>query len=52
MESRFVLETPLMWIDKAQTWALAEQLGGVGLVDLIRYDIVITRIALGRVAVP
>lgn len=36
MESRFVLETPLMWIDKAQTWALAEQLGGVGLVDLIR----------------
>lgn len=36
MESRFVLETPLMWIDKAQTWYLAERLGGVVLVDLIR----------------
>jgi len=29
------LETPLMFIDKAATWALAEQLGGVELVDLI-----------------
>lgn len=36
MESRFVLETPLMWIDKAQTWELAESLGGAPLVDLIR----------------
>lgn len=36
MQSRFVLETPLMWIDKAQTWLLAEQLGGRALVDLIR----------------
>jgi 7-cyano-7-deazaguanine synthase len=36
MESRFVLETPLMWIDKAQTWSLAERLGGMVLVDLIR----------------
>ncbi|RWO54263.1 7-cyano-7-deazaguanine synthase QueC [Mesorhizobium sp.] len=36
MESRFVLETPLMWIDKAQTWDLAERLGGTPLVDLIR----------------
>lgn len=36
MESRFVLETPLMWIDKAQTWALAERLGGPALVELIR----------------
>jgi 7-cyano-7-deazaguanine synthase len=35
MESRFVLHTPLMWIDKAQTWNLAEQLGGKELVDLI-----------------
>jgi len=29
------LETPLMFIDKAATWALAEQLGGAELVDLI-----------------
>jgi 7-cyano-7-deazaguanine synthase len=36
MESRFVLETPLMWMNKAQTWSLAEQLGGMALVDLIR----------------
>jgi 7-cyano-7-deazaguanine synthase len=27
--------TPLMWIDKAQTWQLAEELGGKALVDLI-----------------
>jgi 7-cyano-7-deazaguanine synthase len=38
MESRFVLETPLMWIDKAETWRLAERLGGAGLVDLIKED--------------
>jgi 7-cyano-7-deazaguanine synthase len=35
MERRFVLHTPLMWIDKAQTWALAESLGGQALVDLV-----------------
>ena len=35
MERRFVLHTPLMWIDKAQTWALAETLGGRALVDLV-----------------
>jgi 7-cyano-7-deazaguanine synthase len=36
LDSRFVIETPLMWIDKAQTWALAEKLGGNTLVSLIR----------------
>ncbi|MGZ5939791.1 MAG: 7-cyano-7-deazaguanine synthase, partial [Rhizomicrobium sp.] len=30
-----VIHTPLMWIDKAATWKLAEELGGVTLVDLI-----------------
>ena len=35
MESRFVLHTPLMWIDKAETWALAMSLGGIKLTDLI-----------------
>jgi 7-cyano-7-deazaguanine synthase len=34
-ERRFVIDTPLMWIDKAQTWALANTLGGAELVDLI-----------------
>ena len=36
MEARFVLHTPLMWIDKAETWRMAEQLGGGPLVDLVR----------------
>ena len=36
MDTRMVIETPLMWIDKAQTWALAEQLGGAPLVELVR----------------
>lgn len=35
MESRFVIDTPLMWIDKAQTWELADRLGGEALTDLI-----------------
>ena len=26
MDEQFVLHTPLMWIDKAQTWALADEL--------------------------
>ena len=35
MDKPFALETPLMWIDKAATWSLAEQLGGKALVSLI-----------------
>ena len=35
MESRFIIETPLMWIDKAATWRLAEALGGTAFVDLV-----------------
>jgi 7-cyano-7-deazaguanine synthase len=35
MESRFVLDTPLMWRDKAATWALADELGGPALVNII-----------------
>ncbi|WP_284177635.1 7-cyano-7-deazaguanine synthase QueC [Rhabdaerophilum sp. SD176] len=38
MERRFVLHTPLMWIDKAATWHLAEALGGSALVTLIREE--------------
>jgi 7-cyano-7-deazaguanine synthase len=38
MESRFVIHTPLMWIDKAQTWDLAQSLGQDALIDLIRED--------------
>ena len=35
MDAPFIVETPLMWIDKAATWAMAESLGGLALVDLI-----------------
>jgi 7-cyano-7-deazaguanine synthase len=35
MDHRFVIHTPLMWRDKAATWALAHALGGDTLLDLI-----------------
>lgn len=35
MDTRYVVHTPLMWIDKAQTWKMANDLGGTELVDLI-----------------
>jgi len=35
MGSRYVFHTPLMWIDKAQTWQLARQLGGEAFVDVL-----------------
>ena len=43
MDKRFLIETPLMWVDKAATWQLAKDLGdqsglkngGDGLVELI-----------------
>ena len=36
MDTRFTIETPLMWIDKAQTFALAEDLGGEALLEIVR----------------
>lgn len=33
MDEQFVLHTPLMWLDKAQTWELADRLG---IFDLVR----------------
>ena len=38
MDTRYVVHTPLMWIDKAQTWKMANDLGGGELVDLIIKD--------------
>jgi len=35
MDAPFTIETPLMRIDKAGTWAMAQRLGGTPLVDLI-----------------
>ena len=33
MQRRFVVHTPLMWRDKAETWRLAEEIGGAPLVE-------------------
>ena len=38
MNRRFILETPLMWRDKAATWELARSLGGESLVEMIRVE--------------
>jgi len=38
LDRRLVLHTPLMWRDKAQTFALAKALGGEALLDLVVED--------------
>jgi 7-cyano-7-deazaguanine synthase len=38
IEQGFIIETPLMWRTKAETWALAKTLGGEPLIDLILED--------------
>jgi len=38
LDSPMVVETPLMWIDKAATWKLAHTLGGEALVTLIKEE--------------
>ena len=35
LDAPMVVETPLMWLSKAQTWALTAQLGGPALTDLV-----------------
>jgi len=35
MDRRFVIHTPLMWIDKAVTFALAHEIGGDPLIELL-----------------
>lgn len=35
MDEQFVIHTPLMWLDKAETWALADSLG---VLDIIRNE--------------
>lgn len=35
MDEQFVIHTPLMWLDKAQTWAMADELG---VLDLVRHE--------------
>jgi 7-cyano-7-deazaguanine synthase len=38
MDTAFTIHTPLMWVDKAGTWALAEAIGGPGLIQVIVED--------------
>jgi 7-cyano-7-deazaguanine synthase len=38
LDRRIVIHTPLMWRDKAATWALTARLGGEPLVELIRTE--------------
>jgi 7-cyano-7-deazaguanine synthase len=38
MDTRLRVETPLMWIDKKQTWEMAFEAGGQALVDLVRFE--------------
>ena len=38
LAQRLRIDTPLMWLDKAQTWQLAQDLGGEALVELIRTE--------------
>ncbi len=35
MDSQFIIHTPLMWLDKAQTWEMADRLG---VLDLVRTE--------------
>jgi 7-cyano-7-deazaguanine synthase len=36
LDQRITIETPLMWLDKAATWAMAHDLGGDRLVQIVR----------------
>ena len=38
LDKRVTIHTPLMWIDKADTFAMAETLGGAGLLELVVED--------------
>jgi 7-cyano-7-deazaguanine synthase len=35
LDTPMTIDTPLMWLDKAQTWALTERLAGDALIDLV-----------------
>lgn len=38
MDLPLVIETPLMWLDKKQTWILAKNLGGLGFVEFVQEE--------------
>ena len=35
LDKSMTIETPLMWLDKAATWAMTEQLGGEPLIEMV-----------------
>jgi 7-cyano-7-deazaguanine synthase len=35
MDTAMMIDTPLMWLDKAETWAMTERLGGEPLIELV-----------------
>ena len=35
MDTPMTIDTPLMWLDKAETWAMTEKLGGEPLIELV-----------------
>ena len=38
MDTPMIVETPLMWLNKCQTWKLAADLGGKNLIELIKNE--------------
>ena len=50
LDQRFVIHTPLMWRDKRATWALAQDLGGAPLVELIREETTAAMRAIAAIA--
>ena len=38
MDLRYLIHTPLVWLRKAETWMLADELGGQDLVSLIKRE--------------
>jgi 7-cyano-7-deazaguanine synthase len=36
LDQQFDVETPLMWVNKAETWRLADHIGGGNLIDLVQ----------------
>jgi len=35
LDTAMMIDTPLMWLDKAETWAMTERLGGEALIELV-----------------
>jgi 7-cyano-7-deazaguanine synthase len=38
MGTNILIETPLMWLNKAQTWEMANTIGGINFIELVRNE--------------